>query len=152
MLDTPAPDTLDVAPLPLHAAVDLQDSLLTATHDLERLQALLADACDELMGGFHGAAICIREFTDGGQAGAQALEVFGPVTQHLGAAITALQFQDMASQLIEHTRSRLRNCADRLAFETMGGDDDGPAVMEDAPSRPNPVTQDEMDAGSVELF
>ena len=67
-------------------------------------------------------------------------------------AVTALQFQDMASQLIAHTRQRLRNCADRLAREAMGDDDDGDAVVEAAPLRPNPVTQDEMDAGSVELF
>ena len=31
-------------------------------------------------------------------------------------------------------------------------DEDGLAVVETAPLRPNPVTQDEMDAGSVELF
>jgi hypothetical protein len=70
----------------------------------------------------------------------------------LGAAVTALQFQDMASQLIAHTGRRLRNCCDRLAAEAMGDDEDGSAVVEDAPLRPNPVTQDEMDAGSVELF
>jgi hypothetical protein len=72
--------------------------------------------------------------------------------QHMAGAITAMQFQDMASQLIHHTNSRLRNCADRLAAETMGDDEDGEAVVESAPLRPNPVTQDEMDAGSVELF
>ena len=31
-------------------------------------------------------------------------------------------------------------------------DEDGAALIEDAPLRPNPVTQDEMDAGSIELF
>ena len=29
---------------------------------------------------------------------------------------------------------------------------DGAAVVETFPLRPNPVTQDEMDAGSIELF
>jgi hypothetical protein len=62
------------------------------------------------------------------------------------------QFQDMASQLVAHTHSRLRSCADRLARDTMGDDEDGEAVVESGPLRPNPVTQDEMDAGSVELF
>ena len=79
--------------------------------------------------------------------------------------MTALQFQDMATQLIAHTHRRLRNCADRLAREVMGdvtgdvmgdvmGDDhkDGAAVYDDVELRPNPVTQDEVDAGSVELF
>jgi hypothetical protein len=58
----------------------------------------------------------------------------------------------MSSQLIAHTHKRLRSCADRLAWEAMGDDEDGWAVVEPAPLRPNPVTQDEMDAGSVELF
>ena len=34
----------------------------------------------------------------------------------------------------------------------MGDDEDGAAVTADAPLRPNPVTQDEMDAGLIELF
>ncbi len=71
----------------------------------------------------------------------------------MAGAITAMQYQDMASQLVEHTTRRLRNCADRLAAQAMGDDDeDGTAVVEEMPLRPNPVTQDEMDAGSVELF
>ena len=67
-------------------------------------------------------------------------------------AITALQFQDMATQLIAHTSRRLRNCADRLARDTMGDDEDGVAVVDESPLQPNPVTQDEVDAGSIELF
>ena len=71
----------------------------------------------------------------------------------LASAITALQFQDMATQLIAHTTRRLRNCADRLARDAMGDDDeDGVALVDDTPMRPNPVTQDEVDAGSIELF
>jgi hypothetical protein len=58
----------------------------------------------------------------------------------------------MASQLIAHTSKRLRNCCDRLARDTMGDDEDGSAIVEDGPLRPNPVTQDEMDAGSIDLF
>ena len=47
----------------------------------------------------------------------------------------------------------LQGCAYRLASESMG-EEDGEAVpfVEEVPERPNPVTQDEMDAGSVELF
>ena len=40
-----------------------------------------------------------------------------------------------------------------LARDALGDDDpDGAAVVEEGPLKPNPVTQDEMDAGSVELF
>ncbi|MBC8057528.1 MAG: hypothetical protein H7Y61_13215 [Rhizobiales bacterium] len=151
MLNPQAHDLQPEAPMPLLVAADLQDNLMTATHDLDRLQTLLSHACDELMRGFHGAAGEIQELVDAAQD-TPSQELFDSVVQHLGGAITALQFQDMASQLIAHTHQRLRNCADRLARETMGDDEDGMAVIEEAPLRPNPVTQDEMDAGSVELF
>jgi hypothetical protein len=127
-------------------AADLQDNLMTATNDLERLQALLTHACDDLLQGFHGAIELVREREDASP------DVRDAVLQKLSSAVTALQFQDMASQLIAHTSKRLRNCADRLAREAMADDEDGSAVIEEAPLRPNPVTQDEMDAGSIELF
>jgi len=151
MLNSHAPEAQSAPAMPLLAAADLQDNLMTASNDLERLQGLLAHACDELMQGFHGAAGNIQELVEAAQD-SPSQELFDSVMQHLGGAITALQFQDMASQLIEHTNKRLRNCADRIARETMGDDEDGVAIVEDAPLRPNPVTQDEMDAGSVELF
>lgn len=151
MLNPQVPDPRGAAPMPLLVAADLQDNLMTATHDLDRLQTLLAHACDELMLGFHGATERIREITEAAPGEVGSSELFSSVIEQLGGAITALQFQDMASQLIAHTHRRLRSCADRLARETMG-DDDGPAVVEEGPLNPNPVTQDEMDAGSVELF
>ena len=151
MLNQQDHDTESAPGMPLIAAVDIQDNLMTATNDLDRLQGLLSHACDELMQGFHGAAGNIQELVEAAQD-SPSQELFDSVMQHLGGAITALQFQDMASQLIAHTNQRLRNCADRIARETMGDDEDGAAVVEEAPLRPNPVTQDEMDAGSVELF
>lgn len=139
--------------LSLLAAADLQDDLMTATHDLDRLQALLAHACDELLQSFHGAHEQLHGIK-GAPAADSALDParVDAVARQLGGAVTALQFQDMASQLIAHTHKRLRSCADRIAREAMGDDEDGVAVVEEAPQRPNPVTQDEMDAGSVELF
>lgn len=142
------------ATLPLLAAADLQDSLMIASNDLDRLQRLLTDATDTLMGHFCGAS---SEITQLSRLAAQHPELpeshLHETMGHLAGAVTALQFQDLASQLIAHTHRRLRNCADRLARDVMGDDDeDGTAVIEEAPLRPNPVTQDEMDAGSVELF
>ncbi len=135
--------------LPFLAAADLQDHLMTATNDLDRLQTLLSDACDTLQAGFFGASEQLHDLR------ATALPDSVPVERavaHLGTAVTALQFQDMASQLINHTRGRLRNCADRLARDTFAGDEDGDAAVEEAPLRPNPVTQSEMDTGFIELF
>lgn len=138
---TPPPDALlAAAGLPMTAAADLQDHLLVASNDLDRLQRLLDDAGNTLLAQF---TVASRELDSGR---------IDDVRQAVGQAITALQFQDMATQLIAHTAKRLRNCADRIARDTMGEDDEGPALVEDAPLRPNPVTQDEMDAGSIELF
>jgi hypothetical protein len=134
--------------MPLLAAADLQDHLMTASHDLERLQTLLSDACDALMTSFYGASAHIQ----GLRERQSLVPEMDSALKHLGGAVTALQFQDMASQLIAHTSKRLRNCCDRLARDTMGDDEDGSAIVEDGPLRPNPVTQDEMDAGSIDLF
>lgn len=141
------------AGMPLAAAADLQDHLMVASNDLDRLQRLLDDASQSLMGHFTDATAhleaALRELEGASNARPQTL---ADARQTLGGAITALQFQDMASQLIAHTTRRLRNCADRLASDAFAGDEDGEAVVEALPLRPNPVTQDEMDAGSVDLF
>jgi hypothetical protein len=133
------------ATLPLLAAADVQDNLLMVQNDLERLQTLLSGACDTLLTGFSNASSVLREPTTVSPTVGQALG-------HLDEAVIALQFHDMASQLIHHTQRRLRHCTDRLAQEAFGGDDDGDAVIEPRPLNPNPVTQDEMDAGSITLF
>lgn len=132
----------------LSTAADLQDHLMIATNDLDRLQQLLQDASDSLMQRFYAVMDHLQalrpELRD-----ASALDA---ALQEMGGAVTSLQFQDMASQLIAHTHRRLRNGADLLARDAMGDDEDGEVVVETAPLRPNPVTQAEMDAGSVELF
>ena len=141
----PAPS----ARLPLVVAADLQDHLLTVASDLERLQTLLDDSHHTLQAGFFGALQLLQELRDTGQLDDAPVV---RVREHLGCAVKALQYQDMASQLIAHTSRRLHHCADRLARDTFAGDEDGDAVVEDAPLRPNPVTQSEMDTGFIELF
>ncbi|HEU4458596.1 MAG TPA: hypothetical protein VFR90_05695 [Methylibium sp.] len=132
-------------------AADLQDHLMTATNDLERLQRLLADTCDMLMARFYGAFDALGGADAGADHTVDATELLR-VRLQLGQAVTALQFQDMASQLIAHTHQRLRGCADQLARDAFGAESDDDMVVTPLPSRPNPVTQDEMDAGSVDLF
>jgi hypothetical protein len=142
--DNPAPQAIS-----LMLAADLQDHLMTATNDLERLQRLIDDAYVVLIDGFQGAAHQLGAAIDEGKHDSPSLQ---ETLQTLYRAVTALQFQDMASQLIVHTNKRLRGCADQIARDAMGDDPDGEAVVEETPLKPNPVTQDEMDAGSVELF
>jgi hypothetical protein len=148
---TDLPSGGPTAALSLITAADLQDHLMVATNDLDRLQDLLTDACDTLLGRFYAVMDHLRAI-DSGESAPQAASAAADAIQQMAGAVTALQFQDMASQLIGHTSRRLRNCADRLAREAMGDDEDGASVVETAPLRPNPVTQAEMDAGSVELF
>jgi hypothetical protein len=139
-------------PMSLLQAADLQDHLMTATHDLDRLQRLLGDTCDMLMERFYGAFNALGGADAGADHTLDGHELLG-VRLQLGQAVTALQFQDMASQLIAHTHQRLRSCADQLARDAFGSDgDEDDAIVTPLPSRPNPVTQDEMDAGSVDLF
>lgn len=141
---------------PLRVAADLQDHLMMATNDLDRLHTLLADACTTLMQRFYNATEQIHALMDAHSAAGDDKRdsaAYQQLMHQLGAAVTALQFQDMASQLIVHTNHRLRSCVDTLAREAFGDDDeDGPSASEPPPLRPNPVTQAEMDAGSIELF
>lgn len=153
LTDSSPPDPSPLG-LPLPAAADLQDHLMVASNDLDRLQRLLHDASESLLGHFYGATGELKQML---HIAARHPELDGArlsaAMDHLAGAITAMQFQDLASQLVSHTGRRLRNCADRLALDVMGDDDeDGTAVVEAPPQRPNPVTQDEMDAGSIELF
>ncbi len=146
-------DPFDPGMTPLLAAAELQDHLMTVTHDLERLQRLLDDAGEALSMHFYSASNHVNGLIQSsGELGANANPILKKVIEDIAGAITALQFQDMATQLIAHTSQRLRNCADQLARDTFGDDEDGESVVELAPLRPNPVTQDEMDAGSIELF
>lgn len=137
--------------VPLLTAADLQDSLMVVANDLDRLQRLLADASETLIGHFCGAHALVEPLSRvAAQHPALPAAPLQATLQHLSGAVAALQFQDMASQLVTHIQCHLRHCAGQLAQDLMG--DDGDAVVEDAPRRPNPVTQDELDAGSVELF
>jgi DNA-binding FrmR family transcriptional regulator len=150
--------TFDDAPsapfcgLPLVAAAELQDHLLAVSHDLDRLQALLSHSCEALLQSFHDISGQLRGLHEAADPLHPCSQTLGTAISALGAAVVALQFEDMASQLIQHTHRRLRNCVDQLASETFADDEDGPALVREAPQHPNPVTQDEMDAGSVELF
>lgn len=133
--------------MPLMLVAEVQDSLLVVVHDLARLDNLLAHTMENLMERFTSASANLADPM------LVAHKDLDAVRATLRAAVTELQFQDMASQLIVHTSKILQGCAYRLASESMGSED-GEAVpfVEEVPERPNPVTQDEMDAGSIELF
>lgn len=149
-MDSRCPTTAEAEPsgtprMPLWLAAGVQDDLLVASNDIERLQRLLASACNDLSNSFFTALTELRAL------GLPA-ERIDTLNRALDAAVTALQFQDMASQLLAHTDARLRASACLLARETLHNDEDGEALPAVVPTRPNPVTQDEVDAGSIDLF
>ena len=154
MVDPSAAADAPNGALPTLLAADLQDHLMTASNDLDRLQRLLADATTTLLQHFHGLSEQIAQLRQQLDGGVLVDPVgFERALRSLHGAVVALQFQDMASQLITHTDRRLRSCADRLARDALADDDeDGAPLTMPAPLRPNPVTQDEVDAGSIELF
>lgn len=100
--------------------------------DLDRLVGLIGDAGATLVARFDAARHQAAE------ARLPALEA------ELDAAITALQFPDIAHQLIAHARAQLGQLSDRLA---------GVDADVRVPSRRcGPVSQTAMHAGSIELF
>jgi hypothetical protein len=141
----PDPGPGGAARMPLWLAAGVQDDLLVASNDLERLQRLLTSACDDLSKCFFAALSEVHAL-------GLPSERMSVLNHALDGAVTALQFQDMASQLLAHTDARLRASASLIAREALAGDEDGEALAPAAPVRPNPVTQDEVDAGSIELF
>ena len=88
--DLPAP--LADGAWSLAAAADLQDHLMVASNDLERLQRLLDDAAQSLLGHFNQAAERMEAALAAIEGEAHQMH---DVRTSLGNAITALQFQDM---------------------------------------------------------
>jgi hypothetical protein len=135
--------------IPVMAVAELQDNLMIVLNDLQRLEGLINHAADVLLDRFSvanaGIAAVSLDNSD--------VRRLQSVRTALHSAVTELQFQDMASQLIIHTSKVIKGCADRLASEAMELDEnEGQSVVQTIPDRPNPVTQDEMDAGTIELF
>ena len=118
-----------------------------AMTDLQRLEGLLDHATGNLLERFGNANrdLAALENARG--------EDLTRIRHSLHQAVTELQFHDMATQLLAHTGKMLKGCAWRLAEQAMAPDEDEePAPLDALPERPSPVTQSEMDAGSVELF
>lgn len=148
MQATPSSSQEPKVEVSLMAAAEIQDALLVVLHDLRRLEGLLDHATEILLARFHEAHALL------GDESVAASPTLAAVREALRGAVTELQFHDMAVQLITHTQQVLQGCAFRLAAEVIPpeeGEELVPCVPR-LPERPNPVTQGEMDAGSVELF
>jgi hypothetical protein len=133
--------------LPVNLVADLQDSLLMAMTDLQRLEGLLDHATANLLERFSTANHAL------GHLAGRDNEDIVSIRHALHQAVTELQFHDMATQLIVHTGKVLQGCAWRLAEEAIEPEEgELPLGVDPMPDRPSPVTQGEMDAGSIDLF
>ena len=143
------PSGVPAVAVPVMVAAELQDALLVTLRDLQRLEGLLDHATHNLLERFEQA---------NGQLSHPALPDtagLASARESLRLAVTELQFHDMSSQLIAHMAHTLQACAFRLGAAAMGTDEDEAETdvfLPSLPEKPNPVTQSEMDAGSVELF
>lgn len=107
--------------------------------DLERLKKMIADAGDRLAESFDVVGAL------GQKAGCDEDER-RRLAAAIAAAVTALQFQDMANQLASHAQRRLDTLQDSLGKVCEGVD---PLL---ATTRMQPVRQVGMGAGSIDLF
>lgn len=108
--------------------------------DLQRLKTLIAEAGDQLAASFAVIGEAVAR-----SAGEEPKR--RRVEQAVAIAVTALQFQDMATQLTQHAQNRL--AALQACLKTLSHGDADPLL---AATRMQPVRQAGMAAGSTELF
>jgi predicted RecB family endonuclease len=125
--------------------VALQDELMIATTDLDRLRALLDHAVERLIAQFSIASEETQRLK------LQDLDTANRIAAALASAQVALQFQDLSTQLVTHVMTRMHSVADALAIRALP-DEEVNEVLPHFVARPCPVAQREMDAGTVELF
>jgi hypothetical protein len=128
------------------AASLVHAQVVAAASDLERLLVLLDQAGGELMRRFADFERLTGEISREA-AGTLVAGHATALRDALLGATTAMQFQDMSTQLVEHALSELRTIAHRL------GDDASLREMPPASGiRSGPVSQSGMGAGSIDLF
>jgi hypothetical protein len=147
----PGPAAVPAAVASPRATKELLEHLVVATHDLDRLQRVLAEAGQALVTHFHAAAaqmkLLRREVTARPDMNAKPLEV---AMDHLAAAITTLQFQDLAAQLLEQAGARLRHCADQVVTGAATAQQPATAFMDTLILPPPADARSPSGAGSTE--
>jgi hypothetical protein len=139
-LTGPAP----AAPPELYA---LRGHLQAVSDDLERLTALLGEAATQLLTSFSAAHARLDSKPDYPFSGH---ELARSLRADLDGAMTALQFQDLASQLVDHSVQRIRAVADYL--DGSPTESDRALVGAMALARNSPVGTHGLTPGPIELF
>ncbi len=114
-----------------------------ADRDMARLEKLLTDAGHTLSAAFLSIEVVLREM---------APDKAGEIRGEVGRIVTALQFHDMASQLLAHARTRIAVAESGLKKLTAMPKNECAASWGPPPTLGNPVGHASLDAGSVDLF
>jgi hypothetical protein len=131
-------DAVDLPPRD-QTSLDAAQECALIEADLERLKSLINDAGDRLLISFNQVAAVLPALASAEPQRTQVVEA-------VHAAVTALQFQDMATQLTGHAQRRLSVLEDRM--RSLSAD----AARSLQIVHPHPVRQVEMSAGSIDLF
>ncbi len=130
-------DAVDLPPRD-QAGLDAAQECALIEADLERLKSLINDAGERLLISFNQVAAVLPALAVADPQRTQVIEA-------VYAAVTALQFQDMATQLTGHAQRRLSVLEECLRSMSAGAH--GLQM-----AHPHPVRQVEMSAGSIDLF
>lgn len=146
----------------LPANIDRQ--LESAGRELARLHQILADAIANLLHHFERigvlnvqqrTAAMKRESLDALRS--ELATLTRSFDEHINGALTALQFQDLSAQLIQHVQDRLTATRDALAAHANAvavEEVRSPVAQVGGPAHHHvgPVSQEKVSAGSIELF
>ena len=142
-------------------AEPVERQLVAAGRELQRLHEILAHAIDQLIHHFERIAASVqaqRQLVEGSQPDRDVDRVSAlsrTLDEDIHGALTALQFQDLSAQLIQHVQDRLEAARDELARPGTGAripDYGAVAANESHVHRVGPVAQTTVSAGSVDLF
>jgi len=123
----------------------IERDLFEVQRDLGQARDLLHDAVDRLTSSFTRIAELI-------ESAALECDTAGRVQKEVGAAVVALQFQDLIDQLLGHALKRLDAAQEPVgasvpSWTRTRGESDGGGL-----AGQKPVAQRHLDPGGVELF
>jgi hypothetical protein len=124
----------------------IEQKLYEASRDLGQARDLLHDAVDRLTASFTSIVALVDGLSLEGEAAKQ-------VHREVGAAVIALQFQDLIDQLLGHALKRL-DVAQETLLTSPGAGGAAARAERDGPGSAcaQPVTQRRLDPGGIELF
>ena len=121
------------------------DEILSMKRELGQARDLLRDAIGKLTTSFGNIDSLLGEI-------GEHEELKRKVDQEIGAVVTALQFQDMIDQLLNHTLGRLDAIERELGAGQTPGKTPGDVAGQQDQQPGKPVTQVHLDPGDIELF